>query len=113
MRYRIESLAAFDREVKRLGKRYLSIAKDIIKLREELLENPFLGTDLGGGLRKIRMRIASKGKGKSSGARVITFTVLAAVDETEIDLLYIYDKAERESVSADEILELLKRNGLI
>lgn len=112
MRYRIESLATFDREVKRLGKRYLSIAKDIIKLREELLENPFLSTDLGGGLRKIRMRIASKGKGKSSGARVITFTVLAAVDKTEIDLLYIYDKAEREGVSADEILELLKRNGL-
>ena len=112
MRYRIESLATFDREVKRLGKRYLSIAKDIIKLREVLLENPFLGTDLDGGLRKIRMRVASKGKVKSGGARVITFTVLAAVDETEIDLLYIYDKAERESVSADEILELLKRNGL-
>ena len=112
MRYRIESLATFDKEVKRLGKRYLSIVKDIIKLREELLENPFLGTDLGGGLRKIRMRIASKVKVKSGGARVITFTVLAAVDETEIDLLYIYDKAERESISADEILELLKRNGL-
>ena len=61
-----------------------------------------LGTDLGGGLRKIRMRIASKGKGKSGGARVITFTVIVAVDETEVNLLYIYDKAERSTVTAVE-----------
>lgn len=61
---------------------------------------------------QIRMRIASKGKGKSGGARVITFTVVVAVEETEINLLYIYDKAERESVSAHEIEALLRKNGL-
>ena len=33
------------------------------------------GVDLGGGLHKIRMSIASKGKGKSGGARVITLTI--------------------------------------
>lgn len=112
MEVNITPLPTFMREAKRLKKHYASFVDDYASLIESLRENPFLGTDLGGGLRKIRMRIASKGKGKSGGARVITFTVLAAVDETEIDLLYIYDKAERESVSADEILELLKRNGL-
>lgn len=43
--------------------------------------------------------IASKGKGKSGGARVITFTVIVSVEETEINLLYIYDKAERQAIS--------------
>ena len=68
--------------------------------------------DLGNGLRKIRMRISSKGRGKSGGARVISFTVVVAIDETEINLLYIYDKAERESISLKEIEELLRKNGL-
>ena len=64
-------------------------------------------------MRKIRMAIASKGRGKSGGARVITFTVVAAVDETEVNLLYIYDKAERESIGKDEIETLLRDNGLM
>ena len=54
----------------------------------------------------------SKGKGKSGGARVITFNVIIAVDETEINLLYLYDKSERSSISANEIEELLQKNGL-
>ena len=39
---------------------------------DDLEQNPLLGTDLGDGLRKVRMKITSKGKGKSGGARVIT-----------------------------------------
>ena len=105
MNYKIVLDRTFEKEVKRLAKRYPSLKSDI-------LANPTAGTDLGGGLRKIRMRIASKGKGKSGGARVITFTVVVAVEETEINLLYIYDKAERESVSAHEIEALLRKNGL-
>ena len=112
MNYRIVLDRTFEKEVKRLAKRYPSLKSDIKALRDEILANPTAGTDLGGGLRKIRMRIASKGKGKSGGARVITFTVVVAVEETEIILLYIYDKAERESVSAHEIEALLRKNGL-
>lgn len=99
------------REAKRLKKHYASFTDDYARLLEELHANPTLGTDLGGGLRKIRMRIASKGQGKSGGARV-SLTVILSVEETEIDLLYIYDKAERASISAAEIDDLLKKNGL-
>lgn len=112
MQYRTEITGTFRKEFKRLNKRYPSLLQDIKGLREELMQNPLLGTDLGGGFRKIRMRITSKGKGKSGGARVITFTVIAAVDETEINLLYIYDKAERPSISISELEELIRRNGL-
>ena len=107
MEYRIEVLASFKKEAKRLRKHYASFIDDYEKLLGELEQNPRLGTDLGNGL-----RISSKGRGKSGGARVISFTVVVAIDETEINLLYIYDKAERESISLKEIEELLRKNGL-
>lgn len=113
MEYKIELSASFKKEAKRLRKHYASFADDYDKLIDDLEVNPNLGTDLGGGLRKIRMRIASKGKGKSGGARVITFTVVVAVEEAEINLLYIYDKAERSTITPGEIEELLRKNGLI
>ena len=113
MQYKIESLATFDREVKRLSKRYPSMAADIKALKAEILNNPSLGVNLGNNVRKIRMRIASKGRGKSGGARVITITVVAAVDETEINLLYIYDKVERSNITDAEIKALLKECGFL
>ena len=113
MKPKILPLPTFMRETKRLLKRYRSLWKDLEALQEELLANPALGTDLGRGLRKVRMRISSKGKGKSGGARVITFTVIASVDETTINLLYIYDKSERENISPKEIDTLLIANGFI
>lgn len=58
------------------------------------------------------MSIASKGRGKSGGARVITFSVIMSVEETEVNLLTIYDKSERESISRAEIEHLLEKNGL-
>ena len=112
MNYRFVLDESFEREVKRLSKRYRSLKSDLKNLLEELKANPQLGVSLGG-VRKIRMAIASKGRGKSGGARVITFTVVAAVDETEVNLLYIYDKAERESIGKDEIETLLRDNGLM
>lgn len=113
MNYTIKTAKSFDKEIKRLRKRYASIADDYENLLNELRNNPHLGTDLGGGLRKIRMAITSKGRGKSGGARVITFSVVVAVEETDIHLLFIYDKAERISITKNEILDLIEKNGLI
>lgn len=112
MKYKIELSASFKKEAKRLKKHYVSFVDDYEKLINDLEANPQLGTDLGCGLRKIRLKIASKGRGKSGGARVITFTVVVSIDETEINLLYIYDKAERDSLSLKELEELLRKNGL-
>jgi len=50
------------------------------------------------------MAIASKGRGKSGGSRVITYLHIA---QTTVYLLSIYDKAVQESISDDEIRELL------
>ena len=102
----------FLKALKHLAKRYKSIKEDVANLGDDLRANPSLGTDLGHHLRKVRMSITSKGKGKSGGARVITYTVILAETDTEIKLLTIYDKSERENLSDKELLDLMVRNGL-
>lgn len=57
------------------------------------------------------MSIKSKGKGKSSGARVITFNYLLEDDNREITLMTVYDKLERETISDKEIIE--PRNAIL
>lgn len=90
----------FARNVKRLAKKYPSMASDLAVLKSELMQSPFQGTDLGGGTRKVRMAIASKGKGKSGGARVITYSLNQVSDELiTITLLTIYDKSEIANLS--------------
>ena len=55
----------FKRQFKRLAKKYPSLTGDFITFKKELTDSPLQGTDLGGGTRKVRMAIASKGKGKA------------------------------------------------
>lgn len=86
--------------------------QDYARLLEDLYADPYLGTDLGHRLRKVRLAITSKGKGKSGGARVITYTVILAQTETEVKLITIYDKSERENISDAELLDILRRNGI-
>lgn len=74
MNYVIKVYPLFKRMMKKLYKKYPSLEQDYQKLLQNLKDNPECGVDLGGGLHKIRMSIASKGKGKSGGARVITLT---------------------------------------
>ena len=110
MRYRIKTHQDFDKEFKRLCKKYSSLKADLSALGKSLSENPDQGTSLGKGVRKVRMAIVSKGKGKSHGARVITYTeaIVCADNEGTVILLTIYDKADRDSISAAEIDELLR-----
>ena len=108
MSCKIRTSNKFDKDLKKLSKRYSSFRLDIMELATQLAENPFMGTDLGGGARKVRMRIRSKGK--SGGARVITYTADVVVQtlEGEIVLLTIYDKADVESISDVEIRRLIE-----
>ena len=108
MNCRIRTYKPFVKALKKLAKRYRSIRDDVARLVEELKQNPTMGTDLGGGLRKIRLSITTKGRGKSGGARVITLTLFLKQEETEVRLLFIYDKADRETLSDKELEELRK-----
>ena len=82
-----------------------SLKEEYADLLDELQQNPTIGTPIGNNCFKIRLAIASKGKGKSGGARVITYIVVA---DLTIYLLDIYDKSEQANISDREILQLLK-----
>ncbi len=105
MGYKIELTDNFIKEAKKLIKKYPSLRGEIADLGNELAENPALGTPLGNDVYKIRLSIASKNKGKSGGARIISFVQI--VDET-VYLLSIYNKGDRDNISDQEIKELLK-----
>ena len=92
----------FKRQFRQLRKKYRSLTDDLEEFQKELIKNPFQGDDLGGGVRKIRMAIGSKGKGKSGGARILTLNVLVSND-ADITLLTIYDKNEIDNVSDEYI----------
>ena len=104
MSYNISAIPSFKKEFKKLAKKYPSLKADLEKLSEELIENPTLGTNLGGNFYKVRMAITSKGRGKSGGARVITHVKII---ETTIFLTSIYDKSDKDSISDKELDQLL------
>lgn len=95
----------FLREIKKLSKKYKSIRSDFESFLDELENNPLQGTPLGKDCYKVRMSITSKNKGKSGGARVITYV---KITKEKVILLSIYDKKEQDSISDNEIDKLLK-----
>ena len=64
MSYRVETIENFEREAKRLKKKFRSLNDELNDLIDVLEENPFLGTLMHDGFYKIRLGIKSKGKGK-------------------------------------------------
>jgi mRNA-degrading endonuclease RelE of RelBE toxin-antitoxin system len=113
MNYAIVTTEDFDKRIRTLSKKYRSLINDLIVLKKELLKNPEMGDRLSENVRKVRMAIASKNRGKSGGARVITCSVLVAVEFTKIYLLTIYDKVEQDTISEKEIKTLKEKNGLM
>ena len=104
MNYKVEITRHFEREAKPLLKKYASLKSELDTLGKELSKNPEKGTPLGNNLYKIRLAIASKGKGKSGGARVITYL---KTEQGTVFLLSIYDKGERDTISDKEIKDIL------
>jgi hypothetical protein len=78
---------------------------EIASLIEELEKDPFIGTDIGNNVRKIRIAIQSKGKGKRGGARVMT---CLKIEQESLYLFSIYSKGEQDSISDNKIEELIK-----
>jgi mRNA-degrading endonuclease RelE of RelBE toxin-antitoxin system len=105
MSYKIFSSHKFDKDLKRLSKKFPSLKKEYAELLELIKANPQEGTSIGHNCYKIRLAIASKGKGKSGGARVITYVYVKG--ET-VYLLTIYDKSEQSDITDKELQSLLQ-----
>ena len=105
MSYNVKSISVFERQAKRLIKKFPSLKNEIQQLIFQLKEEPTKGISIGNDCYKIRLAISSKGKGKSGGARVITHFVFKS---GTVYLLSIFDKSEMENLSEKEILELVQ-----
>ena len=112
MKLKIKISKSFRKASKPLIKKYDSFASDLKKLEEELEKNPKLGSPIGRNAYKIRLRIESKNKGKSGGARVISYLEIVGILEeekqTNVTLIMIYDKSEREAISDSELKFLIE-----
>ena len=85
-------------------KKYKSLKSDLAPVITVLIQNPFQGTPLGKDCYKIRVAIAFKGKGKSGGARLITYI---RITEKTVYLIDIYDKSEKDIISNKELQLLI------
>jgi hypothetical protein len=103
--YKVKTIPHFDKALKRLVKKYALIKQEYINFLDSLEVDPQQGTSLGNNCYKVRLAIASKGKGKSGGARLITYVL---VTDKTVFLLDIFDKSEQENISDKELESLIK-----
>jgi len=103
MTYKVKAIPEFEKELKKLLKKYPSLKDEFLTLVESLETNPNQGVQIFKNCFKVRISIKSKVKGKSGGARVITH--LAVSDDT-VFLLSIYDKSKQESIT-DAYIKIL------
>ena len=113
MSFEVKTTPDFDKSAKSLAKRYRSFRIDLKDLIVSLEANPDQGIELSPGIRKIRMAITSKGRGKSGGARVITFTIVVSENTGRVYLMDIYDKADYSTVDVGVIQKRLTQLGLL
>jgi len=106
----IIALPQFEKELKLLARKYTSIDKDFDLLLKELAENPFAGTSLGNNCFKVRMNIKSKRVVKIGGALAITCVKLIS---NKLYLVSIFDKADKESISKENINQILVKSDLL
>jgi hypothetical protein len=102
MEHRFIPTPTFEKSYKRMKKKYLSLKSDLEVFKQEYNENPSLGSDLGGGFRKIRLAIKSKNSGKRGGARIITYDMCIKTEGNVVILVEMYDKSKISTLSDNE-----------
>jgi hypothetical protein len=108
MSFEVRTISVFEKEFKKLSKKYPSLKSDLFRLVKQLEDNPFIGTSLGKDFYKVRVSILSKGKGKSGGARII---ICVKIIQKRVYLAAIYDKSEKSTITDSELKLLANQIG--
>ena len=98
----------FAKEAKRLAKKYPSFKQDYKDFLVSIKNNPLQGDEITKNIRKIRMAIKAKGKGKSGGARVITFNILTDIENGHVVFLLLYDKEDVSTVIVNVVMLMVR-----
>jgi mRNA-degrading endonuclease RelE of RelBE toxin-antitoxin system len=102
----VEAAPTFNRNLRKLAKKYRSIRSDIQPIIEQLEGGELPGDQISGtnyAVFKLRVRNSDIQKGKSGGYRLIYYVKTT----TGIILLTIYTKSEQADISADEINNII------
>ncbi|MEW5766989.1 MAG: hypothetical protein AB1797_05090 [bacterium] len=110
MSYKAIPTEYFKKQVRILHKSYPHIKTDLLELSRILKENPKTGTAFGKGIYKIRLKSSDVSKGKSGGYRIITYVV---DEEQKIWLLTIYLNPKKATITDEEIMWIIEREGLV
>jgi mRNA-degrading endonuclease RelE of RelBE toxin-antitoxin system len=80
MSFNVFTIPPFDKQLKRLVKKYPSLKSEYSHLIQQLEIEPEIGVSLANSCHKIRIAIKSKSKGKSAGAELLlTFRLQKAM----------------------------------
>ncbi|MBL7764577.1 MAG: hypothetical protein JNJ58_00655 [Chitinophagaceae bacterium] len=104
MSYNIIPTHRFEKELKRLAKKFPSLKNEFSEFIDLINTDPESGIYIGNHCYKIRLAIGSKGKGKSGGARIITYFYF---EMGTVYLLTIYDKSEKEDLKPNELKDII------
>ena len=99
----IKTTDVFEKSLSKLYKRDRQLLDTLEELISKFRENLDMGTSLGNGRYKIRVKNRSNNKGKSAGYRVITYTKI----EDTILLVYIYSKSKIENIMEKKVDEII------
>jgi len=104
MNFKIETIPRFEKDVKKLKKKFPKIKLDLLELLNELSINPEIGINLGNNIFKIRVPNSSIPTGKSGGFRIITYY---KTDDT-LYLVTMYSKTEQDIILTDKLKQIIK-----
>ncbi len=104
MNYKIDTIPRFEKDVKKLKKKFPKIKDDLVKFINKLSSNPELGINLGENIFKVRIPNSSIPTGKSGGFRIITYY---KTNDT-LYLVTIYSKSEQANILTERLKQIIK-----
>ena len=94
----------FIKASKKLSKKYKNINSDVDDFLNNINSKNDLGVELKQNIFKARIANSDKNKGKSAGYRLISYLKIV---NSEIHLLYIYDKSQLENLTENQIDDIV------
>jgi len=108
-KYTVVEQELYKKAIKKLSKTYRNIDLDIKDFLKSINTKEDLGIELKSNVFKVRVANSDKNKGKSAGYRLISYL---SIVESELHLLYIYDKSKLVNVTEKEVDELVTKQIL-
>jgi len=104
----IKTIPRFEKDVKKLKKKFPKIKKDLTDFIKLLHKNPETGTHLGKNIFKSRIPNSSIPTGKSGGFRVITYHKR----EDTLYLVTMYSKTEQDAILTEKLIQIVEETLL-